>query len=69
VYIIYSIIKHNKSIIINIVMKQITEYRICIECLEVKVPKNKPRWNKACLDCYYKKTQIPLNKCLISIKK
>ena len=50
-------------------MKQITEYRICIECLEVKVPKNKPRWNKACLDCYYKKTQIPLNKCLISIKK
>jgi hypothetical protein len=64
-----NLIKYNKSIIINIVMKQISEYRICIECLELKVPKNKPHWNKACLDCYYKKTQVPLNKCLISIKR
>lgn len=50
-------------------MKNTFEYRICIECLKVNVPINKPRWHKACLDCYYKKKQLPLNKCLITIKK
>jgi len=71
-----NLLNHNKRITISIAMTEINnylkkkaEYRACEECLELKVPKNKPHWNKACLDCYYKKTQVPLNKCLISIKK
>jgi len=50
-------------------MKEPIEYRICIECLEKKVPKSNPQWKSVCIGCYIKKKQIPLDKCLIQIKK
>ena len=66
---INKLIKDNKNKIINKIMKQVNEYRICIDCLEVNVPKINPHWFKICVGCYIKKKTNPFNKCMINIKK